>query len=74
MDPRIERRTRSCRFEPPDTFLQDVLRLHGTLPSSERVRAPRDRPEFHADMDPDTLDAYLCWRRDLAAGADVPQD
>ena len=74
MDPRMERRTGSCRFDPPDTFREDVERYRHAEPSSERSREPRDRPEFHSRMDPGTLDAYLCWRRDLALGLDVSPD
>ena len=74
MDPRMERRTRSCRFDPPETFREDVVRYRDAVPSQESSREPRDGAVFHADMDPATLDAYLCWRRDLSDGKTVSPD
>lgn len=74
MDPRMERRTRSCRFDSPETFREDVVRYRDAFPSEESSREPRDGAVFHADMDPATLDAYLCWRRDLSDGKAVSPD
>ena len=59
---RIRRRNGSCHFDPPASFVADVVRHHGARPEREcRARAPVD-PVFHATMDDDTLQSYLTWR------------
>ncbi len=67
-------RTRSCHFDPPGTFPQDVLDYHFAEPGEERHRTPGTGPVFHATMDRETLDAYLTWRRDLWEGRPVSRD
>ena len=66
MEARIKRRSGSCAFEPPDSFLGDVIRYHGVPPDAPSHAVPPARPLFHATMGPELLQSYLTWRAEVA--------
>lgn len=71
---RLEARGRSLILLPPDSFLSDIMGYRDARVAPGRYRQPDDRPVYHADMSPETLESYLSWRTGLNAGEDVPAD
>ena len=65
MEARIKRRSGSCAFDPPGSFLEDVIRYHGIQPDIPSHSSPPALPLFHATMEPELLQSYLTWREGI---------